>query len=231
MILKPFFSFFGSKFRVAKYYPQPFHNLIIEPFCGSAGYSLNYPHHEIRLYDLDPLIYWLWEYLIKVKESEILSLPNIVDHVDEHILIPEQKWLIGFNLNKATTRPRKSATDWAKESSGFWSKELKTRIASQLKWIRHWKIFHKSYKYVDNRVATWFIDPPYQYLKSHYVKNEIDYKHLGSWCQERSGQTIVCEQLGANWLPFKKLTDIHTTENRSIDNKSSEVIWYRRDEL
>lgn len=233
MKLNPFFSYFGSKWRSTRYYPQPLYNLVLEPFAGSAGYSLNFSNLEIRLYDIDTLVCSLWEYLIKVKESEILALPAVVDNVDEHILIQEQKHLIGFWLNKGATYPRKSATRWVSECYGvgaFWDEKIRNRIAQQLKYIRHWRIFNKSYKYVDNRLATWFIDPPYQDLKNHYVKNNLDYNHLGSWCKERYGQTIVCEQQGADWLNFKKLGSIGTTPGRSDDAKSEEVIWYNKNE-
>jgi hypothetical protein len=56
--------------------------------------------------------------------------------------------------------------------------------------------------------STWFIDPPYQELAEHYdasKKNPIDYDHLARWCMSRKGQTIVCEQDGATWLPFQRL--------------------------
>ena len=37
--LLQFFSFFGSKVALAKNYPQPKYDAIVEPFAGSAGYS------------------------------------------------------------------------------------------------------------------------------------------------------------------------------------------------
>lgn len=44
--LKPFFTYFGGKYRIAPRYPKPQYNTIIEPFAGSAGYSLRYPERE-----------------------------------------------------------------------------------------------------------------------------------------------------------------------------------------
>jgi site-specific DNA-adenine methylase len=34
------FSYYGSKSKIVKYYPCPAHDKIIEPFAGSARYSL-----------------------------------------------------------------------------------------------------------------------------------------------------------------------------------------------
>ena len=50
--LKPFFSYFGGKWRTAKHYPGPSRDLIIEPFAGSAGYSVRHPHKAVILNDL-----------------------------------------------------------------------------------------------------------------------------------------------------------------------------------
>ena len=72
--MRPFFSFFGSKWRVANYYPAPKHTIIIEPFAGSAGYSLRYPNHQVRLYDADPIICGVWDYLIHVSPEKVPCL-------------------------------------------------------------------------------------------------------------------------------------------------------------
>jgi hypothetical protein len=37
--LKPFFNYYGGKWRVARRYAPPEHDLIIEPFAGAAGYA------------------------------------------------------------------------------------------------------------------------------------------------------------------------------------------------
>jgi len=37
------FSYYGSKKKIVKYYPEPVHDVIIEPFAGAAWYSLEYP--------------------------------------------------------------------------------------------------------------------------------------------------------------------------------------------
>lgn len=75
--LHPFFSFFGSKWRLAPSYPRPEASTIIEPFAGSAGYSLRYPAHRVKLFDIDPVVVGVWKYLIAVSERELLRLPDV----------------------------------------------------------------------------------------------------------------------------------------------------------
>ena len=75
MRLKPFFTYFGGKYRAAPKYPTPEHDVIVEPFAGSAGYAMRHPHHKVILNDLDEKVAGTWEYLINVSEDEILSLP------------------------------------------------------------------------------------------------------------------------------------------------------------
>ena len=61
--------------------------------------------------------------------------------------------------------------------------------------------------------ATWFIDPPYRVAGRHYRfgPDDIDYVSLGEWCRERPGLVIVCENAGADWLPFRPLDETKTT--------------------
>jgi site-specific DNA-adenine methylase len=228
--LKPFFSYFGSKWRTARRYPQPLHPHIIEPFAGSAGYALHYPHLQVTLYDLNEIICGVWDYLIRVSATELASLPTEIQHIDDLDLCQEAKWLLGFWMNKGATAPRKTPCQWAKdhgESKGFWGPRFRQRLVEQVEHIRHWKIVQASYTDIINRSATWFIDPPYQTQGKHYKHNDIDYGQLNQWCQERDGQVIVCEASGADWLPFRFLVRTMAVPHRRIDkeNYSHELIW------
>lgn len=78
--LKPFFTYFGGKYRVARRYPPPESETIIEPFAGAAGYSLRYPDADVILNDLDPVVAGTWDYLIHVSADEIRSLPSTTGH-------------------------------------------------------------------------------------------------------------------------------------------------------
>ncbi len=62
-MIRPFFSFYGSKWRDApRHYPA--YSSIIEPFAGSAGYALRYADLQVTLCDADPVIVGVWSYLI-----------------------------------------------------------------------------------------------------------------------------------------------------------------------
>ena len=76
--LRPFFSIYGGKWRVSKYYPKPKFQTLIEPFAGGGGYSLNFPHLNVVLYERDERIAGIWRYLIEeASPEEILSIPDI----------------------------------------------------------------------------------------------------------------------------------------------------------
>ena len=61
----------GGKWRSAPRYPQPRYQTIIEPFAGSAGYSLRYVDRDVILIDKDEIIAGTWHYLVNVREDEI----------------------------------------------------------------------------------------------------------------------------------------------------------------
>jgi hypothetical protein len=225
VILRPFFSFYGGKWRAYKKYPEPRYPDIIEPFAGSAGYSTRYPDRNVILYDRDEKIAGVWDYLIHAKESEIRALPVDFENVEHLVGFPrEAQWLIGFWLNHGTTQPSKTPSAWMRagtHDSSFWGPEIRERIASQQQYIRHWKIHYGSYLCAPNHTATWFIDPPYQTPAGrHYRHSNINYDLLGKWCKQRSGQVIVCEQSGADWLDFKSIGAFKSTLGQT-----KEVIW------
>ncbi len=231
MQLRPFFGFYGGKWRDAvKHYPAPAHETIREPFAGSAGYSLRYSDRRVELSDVDPIIIGVWSYLIGASTNEILTLPDLPDGgiVDDLLVCQEAKWLIGFWLNRAPSSPRKSPSSWMRSGirpGSFWGNRVRETIASQLKSIRHWKIRQCEYTDLDNTELAWFIDPPYQQTGKHYRfgSSRINYQDLGNWCQSRFGQVIVCENNGADWLPFTRLADVKTTRT----TRSVEAIWTR----
>jgi hypothetical protein len=228
--MRPFFSFFGSKWRVANYYPVPTHSTIIEPFSGSAGFSLRYPNRMVKLYDADPIIYGTWRYLLHASPNDIRKLPVMFEHIDELNVCQEARWLIGFWLNKGCVGPSKSPSKWmrdyqSKQPGVYWGEKIRERIASQVSGIRHWTITHASYEDIPDQSATWFIDPPYEVAGRAYRFHDIDYLALGDWCQSRTGQVIVCENAGATWLPFTPFRTIKGLEGRRGGKKSEEVLW------
>ena len=206
--MRPFFSFYGSKYRIAKRYPAPVQNTIIEPFAGSACFSLHYYKRKIVLNDIDPIVFGVWDFLIKSSSVDILNLPilEIGQNVDDLKICQEAKHLIGFNLNKGKATPSKTLSKWARDiryKNQFWSTNKRELIARQVNLINHWKITNKSYEQLENQNGYWFIDPPYQKKGYAYKQSEIDYKHLAKWSKNRNGTIIVCEGEKANWLPFQ----------------------------
>jgi site-specific DNA-adenine methylase len=228
--LRPMFSFYGAKWRASVRYPAPSEKLIIEPFAGSASYAMLYhKNHDIWINDVDKTIYGVWKYLQNATRKDILDLPLDVINVDNWEGPRGAKDLIGFWFTKATPVPAKEKVGWARKgkyAAQYWSKNRRQRVANQVEIIRDWKITNLSYEglKVPNQGATWFVDPPYSGPPGRaYKHNEIDFDFLASWCKSRPGQVIVCENSGADWLPFKSLGDFKTARNK----KSSEVVWVK----
>ena len=82
-----------------------------------------------------------------------------------------------------------------------------------------------SYSDLPNEEAHWFVDPPYNNKAGasyEFNCDGIDYKHLAEWCLERNGSVDVCEQFGADWLPFEVLK-LH----KSYSGKKKIEVVYR----
>ena len=229
--IRPFFGYYGGKWRDApKHYPAPEHPVIVEPFAGSAGYALRYPDRKVVLCERDPVLASVWRYLLRVSPQEILAIPDLPEDgsVNDLAIPQEARWLVGFWLNRATTSPRRTPSRWMRDHirpGCFWGDRVRCTIASQLGAIRHW-VLHEG-DYADCNISgsgTWFIDPPYQRAGRHYRfgPDQIDYKELAAWCLSRPGQVIVCENHGADWLPFQSLSEVKTTR---AGRRSREVVW------
>ncbi len=53
----------------------------------------------------------------------------------------------------------------------------------------------------------------------------IDFPALGDWCRGRQGQVIVCENDGADWLPFTPFASAHAMFGTRRSGRSAEAIW------
>jgi len=210
--LLPMFSYYGSKWRLVPFYPPPKHNLIVEPFAGSASYALRYANRKVLLYDVNPKVVGLWRYLIAAKPSEILALPLKFRRVNDLThLCEEARWLIGWWIAKGSQHPRNKPSPWMHLKTRVdcvWGSVIRARIASQVNQIKHWRVCEGSYEECPNQAATWLIDPPYQSQGVYYVHHEIDYKQLAAWCRARKGQVIVCGTIKDTWLPFQHLKQV-----------------------
>lgn len=238
MSLRPFFSYYGSAWRRSLLYPRP-GRAIIEPFAGAAGYATRYPDRAVTLCDLNPVIVGIWRYLIRTSAAEILALPDVplgASTYDLPFPCSEARDLAGFWLDKGEVRPRRRATRWMREyghrANEFWGPTVRAMLARQVEEIRHWTVREGSYESLGDlwgQEATWFIDPPYQARGHRYAcgSDRIDYEAMGAWCRELASaphrRVIVCEQEGAQWLPFCALASV-----RSRVGYSAEVWWEGR---
>lgn len=235
--LRPFISYFGSKWRAAPKYPTPQHRLIVEPFAGSAGYSLRYWHHDVLLVEKSEPIAAIWDYLIHAPAAEIAALPLMepgqkVDDVPG--LTQVQRWLLGMWMNAGSATPKKTLTNWLapngqRVACSSWGEDIRARLAEQVTHIRHWQIIHGDFTQAPDVEATWFVDPPYMgAMGDHYPcgSSDLDYAQLAEWCRARQGQALVCEAQGATWLPFEPLGAFKANERGSHTKaKALEALW------
>lgn len=212
--------------HIARYYPEPTHDLVVEPFAGAAGYSTFYDAPKVALYDADPIIAGVWGYLMRVSPAEILALPEmpeVGDSVDNYSVPQEAKWLIGFWLNRGSASPKKSRTAYSARTDRAqlnWGARAKERIAKQIHKLAGWTISNAPYSSAPDEVSTWFVDPPYVDKGRFYRVPFHSHLTLGEWCRTRRGQVIACEGPGAEWLPFQPLGTF-----KSSKGKASEVAW------
>jgi hypothetical protein len=247
--LRPFFTFYGGKWRAAPFYPPPRHDQIVEPFAGSAGYSMRYAGRRVTLVERDPLVAATWRFLLRASAADVLALPDVHpgQSVDDLDVCAEARILIGWWLNSGSAQPKKRPGAWMRrqvEAGGHgwttgggplpWGQRVRERIARQLAAIRHWILIEGEYESAPPVRATWFVDPPYQLAGKHYRfgSDQINYGRLGGWCRSRQGQVMVCESVGAGWLPFRPWRDIKASAAKHGGKVSHEAIWtndgYRR---
>lgn len=247
-IIRPFFRRAGAKFLLSRLLPEPLEGLpIIEPFAGSAGYSLRYgADREVLLIDRNPGVVAIWDYLLGASQADVLALPIVADFGRSDVrelglalgpMLLIQSWFTpqGSPSNYRVT-PR--ALEWQHvKPEATWTASVRARVARQLPLISKWRIQQGDYSSAPAVEATWAIDPPYQgekICKAHYDKNApgavaLDYTALGVWCYARQGRVLVHERQGAEWLPFLLLTS-HARSGRTTAGRvrfTSEVLWSR----
>jgi site-specific DNA-adenine methylase len=225
------FAYFGSKHGLARYYPPPALGTIIEPFAGAAGYSVYWARagQRVRLYDKDPAVVALWETLMGASCAEVLA------DCEEQLSAgqathPFLTMLRGSGPLRVIGEETAKVNDWMRVE---WEKQ-KRRIALALPRIQSdkWSIECRSYEEIENRNAVWFIDPPYKPYTTN-AGNEyregasgIDYSHLATWCRERIGQVIVCEQQPADWLPFRPFRRQNAQSTSTTGGERRvEILW------
>jgi site-specific DNA-adenine methylase len=184
------FYYYGRKDKIFKYYPTPKHDTIIEPFAGSAVYSLKNYKKNIIILDKDERIINIWNYLKTATTGEILSLPLLVrgqtlNDEEFNNLTLVQKDLISFFTNPSSAQPKRSVGKF-----NIWHEKNRKRLSEDVNKIKHWEIVLGDYRDIPNQEATWFIDPPYQGNGGKYYKHgnkDMNYNELADWVQSRQG--------------------------------------------
>lgn len=229
--LRPFWRYYGAKWRIAPRYPAPRHRTIVEPFAGAAGYSLRYPDRDVILVEKYHVIAEIWRWLIAATPDEVRAIPCVDAVADLPAWVPDgARWLVGFNLGAQLKRPQLNLSSGLAARRGRgrgwcegWTSAMRERVALQVSAIRHWTVIEGDFATAPDVEATWFIDAPYQIAGQGYVHGSgaLNYAELARWCRTRRGQTIVCEAAGADWLPFSPFGSVCGMSGAP----SHEAIW------
>jgi site-specific DNA-adenine methylase len=210
------FYYFGRKGRLAPKYPPPAYPLVIEPFAGSAAYTLHHRPSEALLIEKDERVVDLWHSLLSLGREGISEypLPVVGEQTSDlfHLLAMASKSSLSVEKYRVS--------EWARESF-LLNRKLAARCVED---ARRYQYVSGDYREAPDVEATWFIDPPYQNIRDGYLwgSREIDYADLSEWCRSRRGQVIVCEQEGADWLPFSPFA---VQQNVQASGRSKEVVW------
>jgi len=197
------FYYYGRKKQIARHYPTPSHEVIVEPFAGAASYALHGDSWRLRvvLVEKDKRVAEIWRWLIEeATPSKIAALPSL--HAGEksseflHIVHAATKMAFKYKTIKVTPVLERN---W----------EISKRVmASSIHKIKHWELLVGDYSIAPDIEATWFIDPPYRDAPGDgyaHGSAQMDYQKLSAWARSRRGQLICCEGPNGDYLPFRAL--------------------------
>jgi site-specific DNA-adenine methylase len=223
----PVFYYYGRKKQIAKHYPEPTHDTIVEPFAGAASYSLHGTNwrRNVILVEKDPRVAKVWRWLIEeAKPAQILSLPELRTGEKSseflHIIHAATKMAFKYKTIKVTPVLERN---W----------EISKRVmAASVHKVKHWTLLIGDYTAAPDIDATWFIDPPYKAAAGQgyaHGSNDLDYDKLAAWCLSRRGQLICCEGESGDYLPFRRLLTLpgvagKLSEERMFHRPSRAVI-------
>ncbi len=219
------FKFFGSKYKLADAYPVPSHDTIIEPFAGSAAYSVRHGiGHRVVLIEKDEAVVTLWHRLLAMSAEDIRHLPDPTPGSTSDDL------LVAFAAGR-TTRDTPPSGFVVSPRMAQRFRPMVNRVASVVDRCRHFEVAAADYTAAPDIEATWFIDPPYQARggrwdrtrggRYRHPNRDIDYAALADWSRARRGQVVVCDQEGADWLPFS-----HKIEARDNTHGTYREVWW-----
>jgi hypothetical protein len=211
------FYYYGRKKQIAMRYPEPVHDVIVEPFAGSAAYSLHGDRWErsVILVEKDPRVASIWQWLIdEATSGTILALPEL--RVGEkssdflHIVHAATKMAFKYKTIKVTPVLERN---W----------EISKRVmAANIHKIKHWRIVCGDYSMAPDVEGTWFLDPPYKSSPGEgyaHGSGSLNYTSLAKWAKTRRGQVICCEGQFGDYLPFRKLLTLPGVAGKLSDEK------------
>lgn len=226
------FYYYGAKNLLSKYYSEPEHNIIIEPFCGSAAYSCFhlFKNKNLKsiLCDKNKDVSIAWDFILNCSEEDVKNYktPNIGEYAYDFLIKT-------CSASNASSKCKKMKYT---ERLDRVFQIQKRRILKFLPIRNRIKFINDDYENLkyNKEKHTWFIDPPYQIkLKNNSVfqngngyskdcnTENINFENLKKYIFSKKGQIIVCEKEGANWLPFKKFR----TNKTSLNKIYNEVIF------
>lgn len=230
------FYYYGAKHSNAHRYPAPKHDLIVEPFAGSAGYAVYHLIHgnadRAILVEKDPRVVALWHRLLAMTPDEVRSIPipAIGEKTDDFFVMTAATGNAVAKCRQMTVTSRMPRiVEFQKDRVAVALAAIGGRV----------EVIEGDYSIAPDVEATWFIDPPYQVqpLKGNSAKtvwpqgqgyrpgcqaSDLDFIKLAEWCKAREGQVLVAEQRGADWLPFLPML------GRSKDSqgrRKQEMLW------
>jgi hypothetical protein len=187
----------------------------------------------VILCEKNPDVAAAWRFLLSKDAAEwIARLPNaatIGDNVEN--MVPNAPagllTIMRAECNHGTAGTNGKHKLVTKFGQKGWPR-LKPRLLYWLPRIAHWQIIEGSYENLPNIEATWFVDPPYNNPAGRrYVHHALDFMQLADWCERRVGQIIVCENAGADWLPFNHLIERQGIRSRYQKSNASEVVYVK----
>lgn len=235
MRLHPLLKWYGSSYTSAKHYPKPIPGLpIFEPFCGGAGYSLNYADHKVVIYDSNTRLQELWCWLIYVAQpDDIRQIPlNVPEGTDIRTLGLSwgqaslmKHWQRTNNVGECWT-----ISSWGSKS-GQWTANTRARVADEVVAIKHWEFRQPTW----TEQGTYLVDPPYQYNYNYGVKG-FDYAKLVDNIAKVPQDSLiiaseaVCPKTGAvpDYLPFVPSHSQVTSRRKTTNNHHSRELVFVR---